>query len=461
MTSLLRRIIGGGGDERGSALSFQQWVDTFNFNNVLYTVPPQQTLVGDREKIGGDFTGLVSGAYASNGIVFACCYARMLAFSEARFQFRQVRNGRPGNLFGTPALAPLEVPWENGTTGDLLSRMIQDVDLAGNAFVVRQGNYLSRLRPDWVTILLASRSDRTNWIPGDPDTEVFGYIYKPGGLRSGEPEMVFSRSMVAHFAPIPDPQAAYRGMSWMTPLIREIQADNSMGAHRQRFFENGATVNLVVKLPKEAAPTMEQFQEWVKVIREGHEGTAKAYRTMFLGMGADITPVGSDLQADFSKVQGAGEVRIATAARVPPTLLGISEGLQGSSLNAGNYQSAKRNFADGLLRPMWRNVSGSLASIIQVPAGAELWYDDRDIQLLKDDARDTAEVQQMQASAIKSLIDAGYEPAAIIDAVVSDDFSRLASAHTGMTSVQLLPPGTSKNGSANGSAAASNPTVSA
>jgi hypothetical protein len=249
--------------------------------------------------------------------------------------------------------------------------------------------------------------------------------------------MLFPVSQVAHFAPIPDPQASYRGMSWLTPLLREIQADNAMSTHRLKFFEQGATVNLAVKLPKEAAPTMEQFQEWVKVIRDGHEGVSKAYRTMFLGMGADVTPIGTDM-TDFGKVQGAGEVRIAVAARVPATLLGISEGLQGSTLNAGNYASARRNFADGLLRPLWRNAAGSLASIIQVPGGAELWYDDRDISFLKEDVADVATIQQTQSQTVVAYVNSGFTPESAVKAVAANDVTALV--HTGMLSVQLQDP---------------------
>jgi hypothetical protein len=76
------------------------------------------------EPIEANFQGYVQGAYKSNGVVFACMAARQLLFSEARFQFRQLRGGRPGDLFGSPELAILETPWTNGTTGDLLTRMI-------------------------------------------------------------------------------------------------------------------------------------------------------------------------------------------------------------------------------------------------------------------------------------------------------------------------------------------------
>jgi hypothetical protein len=39
---------------------------------------------------------------------------------------------------------------------------------------------------------------------------------------------------VAHFAPIIDPLADFRGMSWLTPILREIQADQAMTRHQRR-----------------------------------------------------------------------------------------------------------------------------------------------------------------------------------------------------------------------------------
>jgi hypothetical protein len=103
----------------------------------LFGGAPSGTLTQNGNEIGSDYRGVIEGAYKANGVVFACMLSRMLLFSEARFRFRQEVNGRPGDLFGTTALKPLEQPWHGATTGDLLSRMIQDADLGGNAFVRR------------------------------------------------------------------------------------------------------------------------------------------------------------------------------------------------------------------------------------------------------------------------------------------------------------------------------------
>jgi phage portal protein BeeE len=53
--------------------------------------------------------------------------------------------------------------------------------------------------------------------------------------------------------------------------------------------------------------------------------------------------------------QGAGETRIAAAAGVPPVIVGLSEGLQAATYS--NYSQARRRFADGTMRPLWRNAA--------------------------------------------------------------------------------------------------------
>jgi phage portal protein BeeE len=433
---LMQRIQSWLAPERAAPLSFNDWVSYFQFGaNGYGFLNVQQTLQGRREEITDtSFSGLVEQAYKANGVVFACMLVRLLLFSEARFQFRRIRNGRPGELFGTDALLLLERPWPNGTTGDLLARAIQDADLSGNCFIVRRPGRLKRLRPDWVTIVLGAESDGVT--VNDVDAEVIGYMYHPGGRGSGSTPMTFGPSEVAHFAPIPDPTARFRGMSWLTPVLRELAGDLAASAHKIRYFENGATPNLVVSL--DADIDLQQFRQWIELFKQDHEGVANAYKTLFLGAGAKAEAVGSNLQQiDFKAVQGAGETRIAAAAGVPPVIVGLSEGLQAATYS--NYGQARRRLADGTMRPLWRNLSGSLATVVDVPGGAELWYDDRDISFLQEDVKDSADIQSVQAQAIKALVDSGFDADSVVIAVTSGDLSLLS--HTGLFSVQLQPPG--------------------
>jgi hypothetical protein len=167
------------------------------------------------------------------------------------------------------------------------------------------------LRPDWVTII--------GGVPGDPkadawatDAEVLGYAYQPGGPGSTSRAETFLADEVAHFAPIPDPDARFRGMSWLVPLMREVMGDKAMTQHKLSYFERGASKNLLIKLDVD---DMKTYREIVEEFRDQHEGLDNAWKTMFLAAGADATVIGADLgELDYKLVQGAGETRIAAAA---------------------------------------------------------------------------------------------------------------------------------------------------
>lgn len=433
MTSLIRSMLSGDRAVERSTLTLSQVVEQLmTYNGLSYGSTGAQSLTQSREDIGSSFQGYIDGAYKANGVVFACNVARMLLFSEARFQYQRMREGRPGDLFGDRDLQILETPWPNGTTGDLLARMMQDADLAGNSYTAQLSrDRLTRLRPDWVTIILGSR--RRGWEPGDLDTELVGYLYHPGGHSSGRDPVALLPEAVAHFAPIPDPMATYRGMSWMTPVVREIMGDKAAMDHKLRFFENGATVNLVVTVDPEVKA--QQFEQWVEKFKAAHNSALDAYETVFLGGGSDIKAIGSDMkQIDFKAVQGHGETRIAAAAGVPPIIVGLSEGLEAATYS--NYGQARRRFADGTMRPLWRQAAGALATIVPSKGrDTRLWFDARDISFLQEDEKDAADIQQVDAQTIRTLVDGGYDPESVVKAVMSKDFGLLK--HMGYYSVQL------------------------
>lgn len=371
--------------------------------------------------------------FATNPVIWSCMTSRQLVFSAVRFQWQRLNNGRPSEMFGSSDLRILETPWVGGTTQDLLSRVIQDADLAGNSYWTLVEGELVRLRPDWVQIVLQRRMLRG----GELGWRRFGYLYQEPGC---EPVPLLPDE-VAHYAPIPDPLATFRGMSWLTPVIRETRNDDLMAAHKTRFMENAATPNLVVRMDRTVTP--EAFEKFKTKMDSSHRGVDNAYKTLYLGGGADVTVVGKDFkQLDFSQVQGAGETRIAAAAGVPPIIVGLSEGLKAATYS--NYSQARRRFADGTIHPLWANAAGSFAHLVRQPSAGSgairLWYDARDVPFLREDRKDAAEIQGVQSRSIRTLVDAGYTPDSVQRAVDAEDWSLLV--HTGLYSVQLQPPGT-------------------
>jgi phage portal protein BeeE len=397
---------------------------------------------GASEIIDDDFLSTVESAYKANGIVFACILARMLAFSEVRFQFQRVRNGKPGDLFGTPDLGILEKPWKNGTTGELLTRMEQDASLAGNFFATTTGTgtdrRIRRLRPDWVTIISGIVGD-PEASPWDIEADVLGYVYRV----PGRPGILLAPDAVTHYSPIPDPLAQWRGMSWLSTVFPEVESDIAATKHKGKFFANGTMANMVVTYDK--ALTERQFADSVKQFKATYSGPDKAYSVIHVGGGADPKMLGADLKSiDFRAIQGAGESRIAAAAGVGSIIARFSEGMQGSSLNAGNYSAAVRQFGDMTIRPLWRIAASSLETLVPPPTDARLWFDATDVAFLRENEKDAAEILNSEAQTIASLIQAGFKPDAAIAAVTSGDLRTLAGQHSGLYSVQLQPLGGSQ-----------------
>ena len=390
----------------------------------------QSTYTGNNnERIQQTWQSYVLDGYQANAIVFACVLARASLFGEASFKFRDLTTKK---LFGTSDLAILENPWPNGTTGELLWRMEQDVSLAGNFFAARVNNRIERLRPDYVEIVSEHRVDDAT---GNIYRDVIGYVYRPFGPLDTT-EQFYPVESVVHWSPIPDPLASFRGMSWLTPVVREINSDLSMTTHKSKFFENAATPNLILKYQNALQA------DTVKAISERFDtrygGADQAWRTVVLDGGADLTVVGNSFQEmAFTDVQAAGENRIAAAAGVPSIVAGFKEGLQAATYS--NYGQAMRRFADITMRPNWRSASAALAKFVNVPQGAELWYDVSDIAALREGEKDRADSMHTLAVAAGELIRAGYKPDTVAEAVISGDFSLLS--HTGAIPTALYPAG--------------------
>lgn len=429
MAKLIERLAKGRPVDE-SRYSLEEWAADMAQQLLTYQGSTYSSAPGDGERIENNFAGYVAGGLKSNGIVWTCVLARMLLFSEIRFQWRRQSDRK---LFGSPALSVLENPGNGRSTGELLAQAEVDVSMAGNFYGVREfrPDAILRLRPDWVEILSAGegRNER-----------VVAYAYTEGGAGDGKPEII-PADEVAHYSPYPDPLGHHRGMSWLTPVLADVRADLGFTKHKSKFIDNAAVIPYAVTYPDISEA---RFKLVTEAFKKTHEGANNSWRSLHLAGGADVKPLGVDLRAlDFKNVQGGGETRICSAARVPAVVAGISEALGGSSLNQGNYGMARRQFGDGFGHPHWRMICAALSKLVTVPAGTDLWYDASEVSFLREDHKDQAEVQSLNASAIRQLVDGGFEPDSVVSAVTSGDLTQLVK--TGLVSVQLLPPGASSD----------------
>jgi len=373
------------------------------------------------------FRNYVTDGYHGNAIVFATILARMQLFTQAELKLQDIKTRK---LVDHPSLSMLKHPWPNGTTADLLSRNIQDADLAGQSITAKFADRYVRLRPDFVQIIsVPVFEDEREY------REVTGYLYSPTGVLSDRTEFYLEQD-VAHWTPIPDPIAQWRGMSWLSPVVREVNADHNMTLHKRAFFQNAATPNMLIKYQQQLDPSVlarikESFQA-------RHQGPNNAWNTAVLDAGADIQIVGNSFsEMAFTALQSAGETRIAAAAGVPPVIIGLSEGL--SAATYSNYAQAMRRFADGTMRHLWQSWCAAHEKLLDIPAGYRLWYDTSSIAALREGERDIADAARFWAVAAQQLITAGYDADSVTAALVANDFSVLT--HTGAIPTALYPNG--------------------
>src|SRR6185295_12530897 len=111
--------------------------------------------------------------------------------------------------------------------------------------------------------------------------------------------------------------------------------------------------------------------------------------------------------------------------RIPAAILQISEGLQGSALNAGNFAPARRTLVDTFIYPWLQDLARSLSPIGRVPLDAELWFDGADMPILREDAKDAADIASTDAATITGLVQAGFKPKSVVAAVTGRNMSLL------------------------------------
>jgi portal protein len=381
----------------------------------------------DREPVLPQLAQFAQQANSTSSIVFSAILIRMALFSEATFQY-QAKDDK--HLFGNSSLAKLEVPFGEGTTtGDLLARAEQDVSLAGNSYTwdPPTEDRLIRLRPDWTTIVSeAVPVDGGGWY-----RRKIGYWHEPpkGVLDKGRGFFAPAEEVV-HWAPVPDPAADFRGMSWLTPVMRDVQGDDGLTRYKIKYLENSASPNLLIRYSQKLQPgTVDSVRERMHA-RYG--GADNAFKTLVLDQGADVTVIGNSLaQMDFSGVSAVGVERILAAAMVPAVLAGL-EPLRGAGRG---FQESMQKFANIWARPHWRSFCGAFTRIMDVPAGNRLWFDTSDIAALQDGEMERAQASLVRMQAVLAGVQAGAEMESAAAAVDAMDLTLLKKA-----AVPVPPP---------------------
>ena len=409
-----------GAQERSLVWPWPQ--DMMRYSGRSYLLSNQSYGPNEDARLTGERQGVTS-----NGVGYGIFRARADLFSQARFVWKRYGAGpKPmaADVTTNTALRPLDNP------ASILEWCEIDVATTGNSYWVLDQGVLRRLPAEWVSIVLGSDREAD-----DPqlawDARPVGVIYKPPALPADRAE-TFLWSEVAHYCPERDPDARFRGMSWLRPAMEDVVSDNSARRFLTKFWENHATANSVITFDPDK--DVEEIREFRDLFLEKHQGVDRAFRTAFLGGGADIKVIGSSLKdLDSGNIRKQVHFDISLAAGVNPMAVGLME------VNYSNTKEGNRSISDRKLRYLWMKAVEAFRPVVERPQGFELWYDVTGVAALQADAIDEATVQAQQAQTMRTLVDGGFVPEAVMAAVTSGDWSKLL--HSGLLSVQTQAPG--------------------
>lgn len=427
-----------GDDERSDVLRYGG--NEYLLGSGLGGMAPANPLAASRPRVSGDLASLVASAQP-HSVLSASVLTRMLVLSEA---WPRWADNETGNLFGNTALDVFEGP----EFPALVMAAEQMASFTGNAFLLKRRGTLRLLRSDWVHVVLGSDSkpaqvaaametpekDRREALTHALDAVVIGYIYAPPKL---DPEVLAVEDVV-HWKPEPHPLSTWLGGSWITSCVRELRADIQVDDHTDKFFEQGATPQVVYTLDPNISP--ENAKKLKDVLEDEHSGLTNAWRTQYIGGGTDVKVIGSRLKdLGLTGLSSQLETRMTLRSRVPAIVLGVAAGMQGSALNSGNYGQTRRMWADTWFTPYVAGLVRSLETVVPAQTRAHLKHDRSRSMFLQEDQLDDAEIIGRQATSIRTLTDGGYETKTVVAAVTTGDLRLLK--HTGLLPVQVQEPG--------------------
>ncbi len=284
------------------------------------------------------------------------------------------------------------------TRQEFVETFQQHLDLTGEAWwtVGKVGKMPIELWP--------VRPDRMAPIP-DAEKFIRNYEYTdPNGARVplGTDEVVFLR--------MPNPLDIYRGMGPVQSMLTTLDSVQYSAEWNLNFFKNGAEPGGIVEVENRLSD--DEFDEMTTRWREQHQGVNNAHRVAIIEQGKWVDRKFTNRDMQFVELNSVSRETIREAFGFPLSMLGTSQDVNRAAAEAGEYVFAKYLVVSRLER-----VKGALNEdflpLFGKDAAKGLEFDYVN-PVPKDEAQeDTKRVSV--ASATKTYIDLGFDPAEVLD----------------------------------------------
>jgi HK97 family phage portal protein len=375
-------------------------------------------------------------AYASSGTVFSIVsmLARQTAKKSWHLYRQQPQDGRRRYTTGdkgsdqrTEVIKHLAIDvWNRPNpfmSGFQLRELAQTyLDLTGEAYLVVQRDS----RATFPTGLWPVRPDRMEPVP-HREKYLAGYVYKG---PSGEVVPLETNEVIQ--VKYPNPFDPYHGLGPIQAILVDIDAARYSAQWNRNFFLNSATPGGVIQVDRRLSD--DEWNEFTNRWREAHRGVGAAHRVAVLEQGAQWVPNSMSMRdMDFGNLRGVARDVIREAFAMHKAILGTSD-----DVNRANSVTAQEHFESFLLTDRldrWKDTLNCtfLPLFGSTGEGVELDYED---PVTSNREADALELQS-KAQAAQILVNAGYEPHAVLETVGLPDMEVVEKA----TQAPALPPG--------------------
>ena len=341
--------------------------------------------------------------YGSVGTIFSITDKITEAVASADWHL--YRSAKPGQerteIFAHPMIDLWSKPNPHYDQHEFISTFQQHLELIGEA-IWYVGRSTTGLGPPLE--LWPIRPDRVQPVP-DPVEFIAGWVY----ACPGQPLMPWTTGEVIQLKR-PSPLDPYRGLGPVQSILMDIDAERYSAAWNRNFFLNSAEPAGIIQVNRNL--TDAEFEELRERWAEQHQGVAMAHRVAIMEAGTtwiDRKFTMRDMQ--FAELREVNREIIREAFGFPKSMLGTT-----TDVNRANAEAAEVVFARWLIDPRLNRIKRALNEKL-LPlygtsgAGLEWDYDD---PTPADKAAATAELVAQTASA-KTLVDAGYDPAAVLE----------------------------------------------
>jgi len=284
-----------------------------------------------------------------------------------------------------PILNFFEKPNANDTFADIISEVIVDLHIYGDAYVE-----VVKSKKTKVPIGLFNVYAPTLRILVNRTGKVLGYLQIPKGslynrTRPGKP-VFFRPTEIVHFK-LPNPGNEVYGLSPLESLFLPLETDILAQTYNRNFFKNNATPNLHLDLGNCSPQQLKRVRAYFK---HALKGVANSHKTLITEGGAVLKPIGeSPTDMQFLEQRRFSRDEICAVLGCPPMKIGITD-----DVNRASALESDKSFKADKIIPLQRMIATKInLSVVSLFNNPRVKFAFSEIDLR--DAKEQAQIDQI------------------------------------------------------------------